>query len=39
MDGAQTQEIARMQKPNVEVTLAAFRPVKLLLDGLRSGRR
>lgn len=30
----QTQEIARIQKPNVEVTLVAFRPVKILLDGL-----
>src|SRR5579871_1584002 len=31
---SQNQEIARIQKPNVEVTLAAFRPVKVLLDEL-----
>jgi hexosaminidase len=36
---AQNLEIARIQKPNVEVTLAAFRPVKVLLDELaRKGR-
>jgi hexosaminidase len=31
---AQQREIARIQKPDAEVTLAAFRPVKLLLDAL-----
>ena len=31
---AQTKEIARMQRPNAEVLLAATRPVKILLDGL-----
>jgi hexosaminidase len=31
---AQTAEIARIQKPNAEVTLAAYRPVKVLLDAL-----
>ena len=32
--GAQIQELARMQKPKAEVTLAAVRPVKALLDEL-----
>jgi hexosaminidase len=32
---AQQVEIARIQKPNAEVTLAAFRPVKILLDSLK----
>jgi hexosaminidase len=32
---AQAAEIARIQRPNVEVTLAAFRPVKILLDALK----
>jgi hexosaminidase len=32
--GAQIQELTRIQKPNAEVTLAAFRPVKVLLDEL-----
>ena len=31
---AQTAELTRIQKPNAEVTLAAFRPVKVLLDEL-----
>ena len=31
---AQNQELTRIQKPNAEVTLAAFRPVKVLLDEL-----
>ena len=31
---AQTAEIARIQKPDAEVTLAAYRPVKILLDAL-----
>jgi hexosaminidase len=31
---AQNQELTRTQKPNVEVTLGAFRPVKVLLDEL-----
>jgi hexosaminidase len=36
---AQNQELTRIQKPNAEVTLAAFRPVKVLLDELaRKGR-
>ncbi len=35
---AQTQELARMQKPMVEVKLAATRPVKLLLDELARKR-
>jgi hexosaminidase len=36
---AQNAEIARIQKPNAEVTLAAFRPAKVLLDELaRKGR-
>lgn len=30
----QTKELARMQRPNAEVVLAAVRPVKLLLDEL-----
>ena len=32
---AQQAEIVRIQKPNAEVTLAAFRPVKILLDSLK----
>jgi hexosaminidase len=32
---SQASEIARIQKPNAEVTLAAFRPVKILLDALK----
>jgi hexosaminidase len=36
---AQNLELTRIQRPNVEVTLAAFRPVKVLLDELaRKGR-
>ena len=36
---AQNQELTRIQRPNVEVTLAAFRPVRVLLDELaRKGR-
>ncbi len=31
----QTAEIARIQKPNAEVTLAAYRPVKILLDAVK----
>jgi hypothetical protein len=31
----QTREIARMEKPAAELTLAATRPVKLLLKGAR----
>ena len=31
----QTAEITRIQRPDAEVTLAAFRPVKILLDALR----
>ena len=29
----QTREIARMEKPTAELTLAATRPVKVLLKG------
>ena len=36
--GAQIQELTRIQKPNAEVTLAAFRPVKVLLDELARKR-
>ena len=36
---AQNQEIARMLKPNVEVILAAARPLKILIDGLSRGGR
>jgi hexosaminidase len=32
---AQTAELARMQRPNAEVSLAAVRPVKLLLDAVK----
>ena len=32
---AQTRELTRMQRPTAEVNLAAARPVKLLLDGLK----
>ncbi|HWC95605.1 MAG TPA: family 20 glycosylhydrolase [Candidatus Sulfopaludibacter sp.] len=32
---AQSAEITRIQKPDAEVTLAAFRPVKILLDSLK----
>ncbi|HEV2445563.1 MAG TPA: family 20 glycosylhydrolase, partial [Candidatus Sulfopaludibacter sp.] len=32
----QTREIDRIRKPNAEVTLAAYRPVKLLLDAAES---
>ncbi len=32
---AQNSEIARIQKPDAEVTLAAFRPVKILLEALK----
>ncbi|HXA49814.1 MAG TPA: family 20 glycosylhydrolase [Candidatus Acidoferrum sp.] len=32
---AQTAELARMQRPNAELSLAAVRPVKLLLDAVR----
>lgn len=35
---AQNQELTRIQKPTVEVTLAAFRPVKVLLDELARKR-
>jgi hexosaminidase len=35
---AQNQELTRIQKPNAEVTLAAFRPVKVLLDELARKR-
>jgi hexosaminidase len=36
---AQNAELTRIQRPNVEVTLAAFRPVKVLLDELaKKGR-
>ena len=31
----QTAELTRMQRPNAEVTLAAARPVKLLLDAVK----
>ena len=31
---AQTSEVARIQKPDAEVTLAAYRPVKILLEAL-----
>ena len=31
---AQSKELARMERPNAEVLLAAVRPVKILLDGL-----
>jgi hexosaminidase len=32
---AQTTELARMQRPNAEVSLAAVRPVKLLLEAVK----
>jgi hexosaminidase len=32
---AQSAELTRMQRPNAEVSLAAVRPVKLLLDSVR----
>jgi hexosaminidase len=32
---AQNQELTRIQRPQAEVTLAAFRPVKVLLDALK----
>jgi hexosaminidase len=32
---AQTAELARMQRPNAEVVLAAARPVKLLLEAVK----
>jgi hexosaminidase len=35
----QSKEIERIRKPNAEVTLAAFRPVKVLLDAAAKGRQ
>jgi len=34
----QTAELTRIQKPNVEVTLEAYKPVKVLVDGLARKR-